>query len=214
MVRVCVQLRVVSRAEWIGQVQRWQSQRGVKGVRWVCDICRTINLTGAFIIWRNDARMRGKTGELLHHFDASGVWDDLSLTLAVRSKLPLSDDPRLILCLTFSNSSHRKKLDFKCSLSRWTYWGGNLCPESALSCCCCRIFFLPHFSGEAFLPNCDRKQQRFWHHSLLFHSKTLQAWQKKHGEYIWKLLFLYVCVSVMFATFLHKRVRYDLHSCK
>lgn len=111
-------------------------------MRWDRDICRTVELTGAFSIWRNDARMRGKTGELLHHFDASGVCEDLPLTLTVRSELPLLDDPRLILCLTFSNSCHQKKLDFKCSLSQWIYWDGNLCPESALSCCCWIFFSL------------------------------------------------------------------------
>lgn len=43
------------------------------GVRWDRDICRTIKLTGAFSNWRSDARTREKTGERLHHFDASGV---------------------------------------------------------------------------------------------------------------------------------------------
>lgn len=111
MVRVCVQLRAASggRVDWSSAEMAESERFKGGGVRWDRDICRTIELTGAFSIWRNDTRMRGKTGELSNHFDASGVCDDLPLTLTVRSELPLSDDPRLILPLTFSNSCHQKE---------------------------------------------------------------------------------------------------------
>lgn len=142
------------------------------------------------------------------------VFWDLSLTLAVRSKLPLSDDPRLILCLTFSNSSHRKKLDFKCSLSRWTYWGGNLCPESAMRCCCCcRIFFslisAEKHSYQSVTGNSSVSGTTLFY----FIPRPFKLDRKTWWVHLKVALSVCLCVSDV-CTFLHKRVRYDLHGCK
>lgn len=176
MVPVCVQLRAASggRVDW-SSAEMAESGRfkGGEVGPWYLPDCGADWSFWHLEEWRKD---EGK-----NRWAFTPLWRIRCLrgsTIdSVRSELPLLDDPRLILCLTFSNSCHQKKLDFKCSLSQWTYWDGNLCPESALRCCCW-IFFLPHLSGEAFLPICDRKQQRFWHCCLPIHSKTLPAWQE------------------------------------
>lgn len=217
MVRVCVQFRVLSggRVDW-SSAEMAESKRCKGGVRWDRDICRTIQLTGAFSIWRNDVRMRGKTGELIHHVDASGVWDDLLLTLSVRSKLPLSDVPRLILCLTFSHSSHQKKLDLNA-----LYPSG---PTEIATCVLNQLWDAAAAAAAGFFSSLISAERHSCQTltgsssisgTTLFHfiTKSFKLDRKTWWVHLKVALSVCLCASDV-CTFLHKRERYDLRERK
>lgn len=165
------------------------------GVRWDRDICRTIKLTGAF----NGGMMQGR-GEkqvsvyttLMHQvFEMIYHW--LCCRLNASSVGWSTAD-------SLSNILQQKPK--RSGTLNALYPSGP--PEMGtcvLRCCCCRIFFPPSFQRREIPTKLWQKAAAFLAPLSSISFQDPSSVTGKHGEYIWKLLFLNVRVSVMFAPF-------------